>query len=106
MLFLHHNDKHTTTTEIDKIVSAKIPDLSKKHLVYDVLKQLMVHGPCGSINSKASCIIENNRDNWNSKQRALVIGGWITIYSMQMNLSFPIQFNQNQYPCIITCYFK
>ncbi|KAL4598101.1 hypothetical protein ACB092_11G035000 [Castanea dentata] len=59
LLFLHHDDKHPTTAEIDRIISAEIPDLNEDSLVYEAVKQYMVHGPCGSINSKASCMIEN-----------------------------------------------
>ena len=59
MLFLHNDDKHPTATEIDKIISTKIPDLNKEPLAYDAVKQYMVHGPCGSINPRASCMIEN-----------------------------------------------
>ena len=54
LLFIHNNDKHPTATEIDKIISAKIPDLNKEPLAYDAVKQYMVHGPCGSINPRAS----------------------------------------------------
>ncbi|KAL4600853.1 hypothetical protein ACB092_11G229700 [Castanea dentata] len=59
LLFLHHDDKHPTAAEIDKIISAEIPDLNEEHLVYEAVKQYMVHGPCGSINSRAGCMIEN-----------------------------------------------
>ncbi|KAK4594131.1 hypothetical protein RGQ29_017994 [Quercus rubra] len=60
LLFLHHDDKHPTAAEIDRIISAEIPDLNKEPLAYEAVKQYMVHGPCGSINSRASCMIENN----------------------------------------------
>ncbi|KAL4626567.1 hypothetical protein ACB092_05G106000 [Castanea dentata] len=59
LLFLHHDDKHPTAAEIDRIISAEIPDLNEDSLVYEAVKQYMVHGPCGSINSEASCMIEN-----------------------------------------------
>ncbi|XP_075665209.1 uncharacterized protein LOC142634842 [Castanea sativa] len=59
LLFLHRDDKHPTAAEIDRIISAKILDLNEDSLVYEAVKQYMVHGPCGSINSKASCMIEN-----------------------------------------------
>ncbi|KAK4562376.1 hypothetical protein RGQ29_005026 [Quercus rubra] len=59
LLFLHHDDKHPTVAEIDRIISAEIPYLNKEPLAYEAVKQYMVHGPCGSINSRASCMIEN-----------------------------------------------
>ncbi|KAK4592722.1 hypothetical protein RGQ29_017025 [Quercus rubra] len=59
LLFLHHDDKHPTTAEIDRIILAEIPDLNKEPYPYEAVKQYMVHGPCGSINSRAGCMIEN-----------------------------------------------
>ena len=59
LFFLHNDDKHPTATEIDKIISAKIPNLNKEPLAYDAVKQYMVHSPCGSINSRTSYMIEN-----------------------------------------------
>ena len=58
LLFLHHDDKHPTAAEIDRIISAEIPDLNEEPLVYEAVKQYMIHGPCGSINSRAGCMIE------------------------------------------------
>ncbi|KAG6672053.1 hypothetical protein I3842_16G038000 [Carya illinoinensis] len=46
LLFWHYDDKHPTLTEIDRIISAKIPNY-------------MVHGPYGFINLKANCMINN-----------------------------------------------
>ena len=59
LLFLHHDDKHPLAAEIDRIISAEIPDFNDEPLLYEAVKQYMVHGPCGSINSRASCMIEN-----------------------------------------------
>ena len=59
LLFLHHDDKHPTIAKIDRIISAEIPNLNKEPLAYEAVKQYMVHGPCGSINSRAGCMIEN-----------------------------------------------
>ena len=59
LLFLYHDDKHPTTVEIDRIISVEIPDLNKEPLAYEAIEQYMVHGPCGSINSRAGCMIEN-----------------------------------------------
>jgi hypothetical protein len=59
LLFLHPKDKHPTPVEIDRIISAKVPDLNKDPQAYDVVKQFMVHGPCGSLNPKSSCMIGN-----------------------------------------------
>ena len=59
LLLLHHDDNHPTAAEIDRIISAEIPDLNEEPLVYEVVKQYMVHGPSGFINSRVGCMIEN-----------------------------------------------
>ncbi|KAG6672457.1 hypothetical protein I3842_16G058500 [Carya illinoinensis] len=47
-------------TEIENTtISAEIPDVDKDKIAYDAVKQYMVHGPCGFINPKASCMINN-----------------------------------------------
>ena len=59
LLLLQNDDKHPTVAEIDNIISAQIPDLDKEPLAYDAVKQYIVHGSYRSINSRASCMIEN-----------------------------------------------
>ena len=59
LIFLHPNDKHPTPTEIDRIISAAIPNFNEDLQAYKVVKQFMVHGPCGSINPNSSCVIGN-----------------------------------------------
>jgi hypothetical protein len=59
LLFLHPDDKHPTPIEIDRIISAEIPNWNKDPQAYTAVKQYMVHGPCGSINPSASCMIDN-----------------------------------------------
>ncbi|KAL8614849.1 hypothetical protein ACOMHN_063199 [Nucella lapillus] len=41
--------------QIDSIISGEIPDSEDKEL-YDIEKQHMVHGPCGSHNPKSPCM--------------------------------------------------
>jgi hypothetical protein len=59
LLFLHPDDKHPTPIEIDRIISAEIPNWNKDPQAYIAVKQYMVHGPCDSINPSASCMIDN-----------------------------------------------
>jgi hypothetical protein len=59
LLFLHSDDKHPTPLEINRIISAKVSDLNKDPQAYDVVKQFMIYGPCGSLNPNSSCLIDN-----------------------------------------------
>jgi len=59
LFFLHLENKHPTPAEINRIISTEISDLHQDPQAYDVVKQFMVHGPCGSINPKSSCMIGN-----------------------------------------------
>ncbi|KAG6635928.1 hypothetical protein CIPAW_11G077200 [Carya illinoinensis] len=59
VFFLHYDDTHPTLIKIDRIISTEILDVNGNKITYDVVKQYMVHGPCGFINPKASCMINN-----------------------------------------------
>ncbi|GJX80185.1 hypothetical protein Tco_0328334, partial [Tanacetum coccineum] len=44
------------TTQIDKYISAEIPDPVQDPRGYKLVTKLMMHGPCGSANLDASCM--------------------------------------------------
>ncbi|XP_077251766.1 uncharacterized protein LOC143890990 [Tasmannia lanceolata] len=48
-------DKYPTPSEIDKNISAEIPDETSDYTTYVAVAEFMMHGPCGAANNKAPC---------------------------------------------------
>ncbi|XP_028777507.1 uncharacterized protein LOC114734111 [Neltuma alba] len=59
LLFLDKNDQLKEPTDIDKVISAEIPDRHSNPGLYDLVKRFMVHGPCGHLNRKSPCMKDN-----------------------------------------------
>ncbi|KAJ8968955.1 hypothetical protein NQ317_013833 [Molorchus minor] len=62
-LFRFDNCKFREISDINKVVSAEIPDPQETTL-YNLVKFHMVHGPCGSLNPKSICMIDGK---WKKK---------------------------------------
>jgi hypothetical protein len=43
-------------TDIHKVISAELPDPNTDPLLFDIVKRHMIHGPCGNLNNKSSCM--------------------------------------------------
>ena len=54
LLFLHPGNKYPSSDEIDQIISVEIPSQQDDPELYSLVKNHMVHGPCGSL------LIDNN----------------------------------------------
>lgn len=48
--------KLPTSAEIDRIISAEIPDKEQNPYLYDVIGDVMIHGPCGAANRDSVCM--------------------------------------------------
>ena len=57
LLCLRDNCKFREIADIDKVVSAEIPDPREENL-YNLVKCHMVHGPCGSLNPHSVCMVD------------------------------------------------
>ncbi|XP_016854588.2 uncharacterized protein LOC107983828 [Anolis carolinensis] len=45
-----------TSNEIDKVISAEIPDPNVDQELHDIVTKNMIHGPCGVLNPKSPCM--------------------------------------------------
>jgi len=58
-LFLHHDYKIKTTHDVDRFISAEIPNPKGDPEYYELVKEFMMHGPCGVFGPKSPCMIDN-----------------------------------------------
>ncbi|XP_024009269.1 uncharacterized protein LOC112084380 [Eutrema salsugineum] len=57
-LFLEAGHKLPTGDDIDKIICAEIPDKDIVPALYEIVGDVMMHGPCGALNKDSVCMAE------------------------------------------------
>ncbi|XP_028084559.1 uncharacterized protein LOC114285679 [Camellia sinensis] len=57
ILTLLADDKIKSPEEIDDIICAEIPDKDEDPLAFQTVMRCMIHGPCGSANPNAPCMV-------------------------------------------------
>lgn len=55
LIWLDSESKKKLTSNVDKFVSAELPDPEKDPLGYAAVKAFMIHGPCRQKNPKCAC---------------------------------------------------
>lgn len=55
---MHQEDKYPTADDIDKIICAEIPNPSTNPQLHQLVKDSMIHGPCGLANVHSPCMKE------------------------------------------------
>ena len=55
LIFLHSEDKYPTQEDINKIISAEIPDQQNDPKLYELISNFMIHDPCGVSNPRSPC---------------------------------------------------
>lgn len=58
LIYLADEDKIRNCEQVDRIVTAEIPDKNKYPKLYELVKQFMIHGPCGNQNKNSPCMDE------------------------------------------------
>jgi hypothetical protein len=82
LIFLTLEAKIKEPTQVDHIISAQIPDPNTHPQLYGLVTKLMVHGPCGTVNSHASCIKDGKCSKGFSKvfveETTIATDGYVT----------------------------
>ncbi|XP_057723392.1 uncharacterized protein LOC130939297 [Arachis stenosperma] len=60
LLFLHRDDKYPMGEDIDRIISAEIPNKDRDPEYFEAVAQHMMHGPCGVARKNSPCM-ENGK---------------------------------------------
>ncbi|XP_010479356.2 PREDICTED: uncharacterized protein LOC104758217 [Camelina sativa] len=56
LLWLKRGSKLPTTKDIDQVICAEIPDEATNPILHGVVKELMIHGPCGLVKPRSPCM--------------------------------------------------
>ncbi|KAK9074064.1 hypothetical protein SSX86_006661 [Deinandra increscens subsp. villosa] len=58
-LFMHSEHKIPCVENVDRYISAEIPDKDTDPELYSLVSEFMIHGPCGDYNKNSPCMVGN-----------------------------------------------
>jgi hypothetical protein len=58
LIFIHHDDQVKEPADVDKYVSAQLPDKRTNPLLWKTVTTCILHGPCGPSNPNAQCMVD------------------------------------------------
>ena len=56
LIWLHGDNKINTVNQVNKYISAELPDSTRYPKLHEVVSNFMIHGPCGVSNPKSPCM--------------------------------------------------
>ncbi|KAK9668687.1 hypothetical protein RND81_13G078500 [Saponaria officinalis] len=90
LLFLHRDDKFPEAADVDRIISAEIPDPVENPFLHEAVRDLMIHGPCGAAKPNLPTTIDGDgypiyrrRDNGVTSEKSgiRVNNGYVVPYN-------------------------
>ncbi|XP_028801522.1 uncharacterized protein LOC114756750 [Neltuma alba] len=63
ILFLANQSHLDSPQEIDRVISAEIPNKNEQPELFEAVSNYMMHGPCGLANPKSPCMVNANQKN-------------------------------------------
>ncbi|XP_020979644.1 uncharacterized protein LOC110272129 [Arachis ipaensis] len=94
LLFMSNEFKPQTPDDIDKHITAEIPDKNERPNLHGAVQNYMVHGPCGPYNKNSPCM-----KNGSLKKRKCVLDNkFIVPYNPELLLKFGCHINV-EYTC-------
>jgi hypothetical protein len=58
LIFFIEDCKPHTVEDVDRMISAELPNSETNHLAYETVARCMIHGPCGATFPNAPCMEE------------------------------------------------